>query len=149
MLSSSTLVQLVSSPTAFAAPYLLTSRGTQNREPSFRGKMNRGHQPRGFSTQQVQYVFCKQLGHLIPTCRKRERLYGPSVPRSLVSASAHAPASQSSMGFLSSDQLSQIASYLTQNLGITGASSTSNFTAISAISGDLLPGYLTHVSLKI
>jgi len=140
MSSVSTPVQSISSPTALTLPYRPpTFRGLQNRESSFRRKMNRGQQPRGSSTQQVQCTFCKQLGHLIPTCHKRERLYGPWVPRSSVAASASAPASQSSVGFLSSDQFSQIASYLTQNLGITGTSSTSNFTAMSVISRDSTP----------
>jgi len=74
-------VQSVSSPTALIVPYHPPiSRGPQNREPYFHGKMNRGQQPHGSSTQQVQCTFCKQLGCLILTYRKRERLYGLRFP---------------------------------------------------------------------
>ena len=55
----------------------------------------------------------------------------------LISTPAAAP--QSSAGSLSSDQLSQIISYLTQNLGITGASLPFDFTAMSATSEDPTP----------
>jgi len=115
LLSLSAPVNSVSSPTALATPYHPpTSRGPQNREPSFHGKMNREQKPRVSSTLQVQCMFCEQLDHLISTYRKRERLYGPSITRSLVVAdSTLAPTPQSSLGFLLSDQLSQITSYLT------------------------------------
>jgi len=67
------------------------------------------------------------------------KLYRPSVPRSSVADSALALTPRSSASSLSYDQFSQIASYLTQNLGITRASSTSDFTAMSATSGDSTP----------
>jgi len=59
MLSSlSAPVQSVSSPTALVEPYHPhTSHGPQSREPPFHGKMNRGQQPCGSSTQQVQCTF--------------------------------------------------------------------------------------------
>ena len=108
-------VQSESSPTALAAPYYPpTSRGPPFRGPSFHRQMNRGQQPRGSSTQQIQCKYCKQFGHLIFTCRKREKPYGLSVLKSSVVTSASAPALQSSVGSISSDQLSQIVSYLTQ-----------------------------------
>jgi len=75
---------------------------------------------------------------MVSTCPKRERFYGPFVPRSSIDVFAPAPAPQSSTGSLLSDQLSQIASYLTQNLSITGASLTSDFTVVSAIFRDSL-----------
>ena len=137
-----TLVQSASLPTTLAAPYHMSaSRGSPNHASSSQGPVNRVQQICGFltQTQQVTCQYCKQLGHVISTCPKQERIHGPYAPRFSVVDSAPASALQPSMRFLSSDQLSQIASYLIQNLGIMGASPTLDFTAMSATSGGSTP----------
>ena len=150
MLSSPALVQSASFLTALAAPYHFSIfRGPLNHGPPSRGPENWGQQTCESIThaQQVTCRYYKQLCHMVSTCPKRERLYGPFVLRSSVAVSAPAPALQSSAGS-SSDQLSQIASYLTQNLGIIGASLSSDFTAMFATSKDSTPwindSYATH-----
>jgi len=61
MLSSlSAPFQSESSLTALATPYHPpTSCGPPFHRPSFRGQMNRGQQPHGSSTQQIQCKYCK------------------------------------------------------------------------------------------
>ena len=143
MLSTSpTSAQSASSPTFLAAPYHhFTSCGSLNHGSSFHRPMNRRQQTRGSSTQ-IQLAtcwYCKQLGHVIFTCPKRERIHGPYSPRSSVATYAPTSAPQPLAGSLLSDQLSQIASYLTQNLDITRATPTPDFTAMSATSGGSAP----------
>ena len=124
-------VQWESSPTTFAALY---------HPPTSRGHLLWAiflwaNKPRTTAyTQQIQCKHCKQFGHLISACRKWEKSYDLSVPRSSVVASAPASVLQSSIAFLSFLPLSQIASYLIHILGITGASWTSDFAAMSAAS---------------
>ena len=150
LLSLSVPVQSKSSPTTLTVSYHPPiSREPSFCRPSFRGQMNRGQQLRGSSTRQIQCKYCKQFSHFISACREREKPYDSSVFRLSVAVSAPAPALQSSVGSLSSDQLSQIASYLTQTLGITGASSTSDSLPCLLPLAILLPGYLNQISLTI
>lgn len=82
--------------------------------------------------------YCKKPGHMVLTCKARKSIHGPFVPRSSVAASAtvrtHVP--QRSVGSLFSNQLSQIASYLAQNLGTSGMPSSSDATTMSAAVGN-------------
>src|SRR4051812_13766833 len=81
---------------------------------------------------------------MLANCRVHESFYVPFVLRS---SNAPSPAISPSftvaahtqqllVGYLSSDQLSQIALYLVQNLGISGMPSGSKATALSATPGD-------------
>src|SRR4051812_27006365 len=74
---------------------------------------------------------------MIATCRVRESLYGPFVPRSSTTPTSTVAAhvQQPPTGSLSPDQLSQIASYL----GISGMPSSSEATAMSATPGNTTP----------
>src|SRR4051812_47974727 len=83
----------------------------------------------------VTYFYCKKPGHIVSACKARERVHGPYVPRSTPSPSPLAASGSS----LSADQLAQLSAYLTQNLGISAGSSTTDATALSAASGSASP----------
>src|SRR4051812_1476189 len=83
----------------------------------------------------VTCFYCKKPGHVVSACRARERVHGPYVPRSTPSSSPLAASGSS----LSADQLAQFSAYLTQNLGISAGSSTTDATALSTTSGSASP----------
>src|SRR5438270_6556877 len=83
----------------------------------------------------VTCFYCKKPGHVVSACRARERVHGPYVPRSTTSSSPLAASGSS----LSADQLAQLSAYLTQTLGISAGSSTTDATALFAASGSASP----------
>src|SRR3954462_7517695 len=83
----------------------------------------------------VTCFYCKKPGHIVSACKERERVHGPYVPRSTPSPSPLAASGSS----LSADQLAQLSTYLTQNLGISAGPSTTDATALSAASGSASP----------
>src|SRR4051812_12894987 len=73
---------------------------------------------------------------MVGTCKARERVHGPFVPRSstpLPSTSAVAGSS------FTSEQLVNLSAYLAQNLGLSVGSSSSNAAALSAAPRPLSP----------
>src|SRR3954464_708152 len=128
LISEETRLRLLSSAQSPApVTSALAASRTSPRPPAVRGPLK--------ANPKVTCFYCKKPGHIVSACKERERVHSPYVPRSTPSPSPLAASGSS----LSADQLAQLSAYLTQNLGISAGSSTTDATALSAASGSASP----------